>query len=147
MIGESARNLNIANPKNTVYDIKELLGKRFKTSEELVEKTKHYPFKVVAHKIDEDVFIPKVSVMYKGSEREYGIEEICGLILKKMKKHTQDFLGGKKVRHAVFTVPVDFTQEERDALAQAAKLAGMEVIQFLHEPTGKIHASILIYID
>lgn len=129
LIGEAAKNNAIANPKNTLYDVKRLIGRRY--SEVLQKDAKLFSYDL-ANK-DGRVY---VKVQRKpDAEPEYlSPEEVSAMILTKMKQIAETALG-QTVKYAVITVPAYFNDQQRQATADAGKIAGLEVLRILNEPT------------
>ncbi|CCK70926.1 Hsp70 family ATPase KAR2 KNAG_0F02620 [Huiozyma naganishii CBS 8797] len=128
LIGDAAKNQVAANPTNTVFDIKRLIGLKF--DDRSVQKDiKHLPFSVVNNKGK-----PAVEVKVKGELKQFSAEEISGMILGKMKQIAEDYLG-KKVTHAVVTVPAYFNDAQRQATKDAGTIAGLNVLRIVNEPT------------
>ncbi len=129
LIGNSAKNQITRNPENTIYDAKRLIGRNF--SDEIVQKDKKFwPFKLKANKKDK----PVISVKIKGEEKGFFPEQISALILKQLKKDAEDYLG-KEVKNAVITVPAYFNNSQRQSTIDAGRIAGLNVIRTINEPT------------
>ncbi|XP_023767677.1 heat shock 70 kDa protein 1 [Lactuca sativa] len=129
LVGDSAKNQAAYNPTNTIFDVKRLIGRR--ASDEIVQKDmKLWPFKVEAGSDDK----PKILVTYKGEEKEFSAEEISSMVLAKMKRVAETFLGSD-VEKAVITVPAHFNDSQRQSTKDAAKVAGLEVLRMINEPT------------
>ena len=129
LIGNSAKNQITRNPENTIYDAKRLIGRNF--SDEIVQKDKKFwPFKLKANKKDK----PVISVKIKGEEKGLFPEQISALILKQLKKEAEDYLG-KEVKNAVITVPAYFNNSQRQSTIDAGRIAGLNVIRTINEPT------------
>lgn len=128
LIGDAAKNQVAANPRNTVFDIKRLIGLKF--NDNTVQKDiQHLPYKIVNKEGK-----PAVEVTVKGEEKVFSPEEISGMILGKMKQIAEDYLG-KKVTHAVVTVPAYFNDAQRQATKDAGTIAGLNVLRIVNEPT------------
>jgi len=128
LVGDAAKNQAPSNPKNTIFDIKRLIGRRY--DEPAVQKDlKHFPFAVVSK--DNKPFV-KVNV--KGSEKTFSPEEISAMILQKMKNIAESYLG-KSVGHAVVTVPAYFSDAQRQATKDAGTIAGLNILRVINEPT------------
>ncbi|CAI4043751.1 hypothetical protein SKDZ_10G1790 [Saccharomyces kudriavzevii ZP591] len=128
LIGDAAKNQVAANPTNTIFDIKRLIGLKF--NDRSVQKDiKHLPFDVV----NKDGK-PVVEVSVKGEKKVFTPEEISGMILGKMKQIAEDYLG-TKVTHAVVTVPAYFNDAQRQATKDAGTIAGLNVLRIVNEPT------------
>ncbi|AYV80807.1 MAG: heat shock 70 kDa protein [Harvfovirus sp.] len=129
LIGEAAKNQASGNPENTIFDIKRLIGRKF-SDVGLQADLKHFPYKVVCVADDK----PMVEVKFMGETKRFSPEEISAMILGKMKKIAEDFLGFA-VRKAVVTVPAYFNDSQRQATKDAGVIAGLEVIRIINEPT------------
>ncbi|SCU86689.1 LAME_0D07250g1_1 [Lachancea meyersii CBS 8951] len=128
LIGDAAKNQVASNPHNTVFDVKRLIGLKY--SDDSVQKDiKHLPFNV----INKDGK-PAVQVTVKGAEKVFTPEEISAMILGKMKQIAEDYLG-KKVTHAVVTVPAYFNDAQRQATKDAGTIAGLNILRIVNEPT------------
>jgi L1 cell adhesion molecule like protein len=129
LVGDAARNQAAMNPKNTIYDAKRLIGRRF--SDKLVqEDMKLWPFTVQ----DDGTDKPKIKVQYKGEEKLFYPEEISAMVLTKMKETAEAYLG-EKVTDIVITVPSYFTDSARQATKDAGAIAGLNVLRIINEPT------------
>jgi heat shock protein 1/8 len=129
LIGESAKNQASANPTNTIYDAKRLIGRKF--SDATVQKDiKHYSFKVEGDKDDR----PQICVDYEGKPRRFSPEDISAAILTKMKQTAEAYIG-QPVGHAVVTVPAYFNDAQRQATKDAGAIAGLNVLRIINEPT------------
>ena len=122
LVGMVAKRQAITNPENTVYSIKRFMGRRLN---EVGDEMKMVPYKVVA-KGD------NVGVMAQG--KEYTAPEISAMILQKLKKAAEDYLG-QSVTEAVITVPAYFNDAQRQATKDAGKIAGLDVKRIVNEPT------------
>ncbi|CAH2355488.1 endoplasmic reticulum chaperone BiP [[Candida] railenensis] len=128
LIGDAAKNQAPSNVENTVFDIKRLIGLKY--SDDTVQKElKHLPYNIA--KKDGK---PVVKVEFNGEEKTFSPEEISGMILTKMKNIAEDYLG-KKVTHAVVTVPAYFNDAQRQATKDAGTIAGLNVLRIVNEPT------------
>ncbi len=125
LVGQTAKRQAIVNPENTLYSIKRFIGRRYEETE--VER-KMVPFKVVKGPVG-DVRI-KVPVTGK----EYSPQEISAMVLAKLKKDAEAYLG-EPVTQAVITVPAYFNDSQRQATKDAGKIAGLEVLRIINEPT------------
>lgn len=128
LIGDAAKNLAAANPKNTVFDAKRLIGRRF-TDSTVQSDMSHWPFKVV-----DDSGKPKIEVEYKGETKQFLPEEISAMVLTKMKMTAEAYLG-HEVKSAVITVPAYFNDAQRAATKDAGAIAGLTVLRIINEPT------------
>ena len=122
LVGQVAKRQAITNPENTVYSIKRFMGRRLN---EVGDEMKMVPYKVVA-KGD------NVGVMAQG--KEYTAPEVSAMILQKLKKAAEDYLG-QSVTEAVITVPAYFNDAQRQATKDAGKIAGLDVKRIVNEPT------------
>jgi len=128
LIGDAAKNQLTANPENTIYDAKRLIGREF--GDKTVQKDiKTFPFKVV-----EQSKKPHMQVQVSGETKTFAAEEISAMVLVKMKEVAEAYLG-KKVTHAVVTVPAYFNDGQRQATKDAGKIAGLNVMRIINEPT------------
>ncbi|VDK23866.1 unnamed protein product [Taenia asiatica] len=128
LIGEVAKRQEVINPFNTVFDVKRLIGRRFE--DEVVQGSmKRWPFKVINSKE-----IPKVEVQHCGKTKHFTAEQISSMVLSKMKEIAEAYLD-EKVTSAVITVPAYFNASQRQATIDAGKLAGLNVLRLINEPT------------
>ena len=128
LIGDAAKQQVARNPENSVFDAKRLIGRRF--DDPVVQSDqKHWPFKVVSHGNK-----PKVQVSYKGATKIYSPEEISSMVLQKMKETAEAYLG-QTVTNAVITVPAYFNDSQRQATKDAGRIAGLNVLRIINEPT------------
>ncbi|KAL0941730.1 hsp70-like protein [Colletotrichum truncatum] len=128
LVGDAAKNQAAANPYNTIFDIKRMIGQKF--SDKAVQSDiKHFPYKVV-----EKDGKPVVEVEVAGAPKRFTPEEISAMILGKMKEVAENYLG-KKVTHAVVTVPAYFNDNQRQATKDAGVIAGLNVLRIVNEPT------------
>jgi L1 cell adhesion molecule like protein len=128
LIGDAAKQLAAANPKNTVFDAKRLIGRRF-NDPTVVSDSKHWPFKIA----DVDGK-PKIEVVYKDEVKQFLPEEISAMVLTKMKQTAEAYLG-QEVKQAVITVPAYFNDAQRQATKDAGTIAGLQVLRIINEPT------------
>ena len=122
-VGEPAKRQAITNAKRTVYSIKRLMGESYTR---VTEEIKRLPYDVI--KGDNDT--PRVSI----GDRKYTPQEISAIILQKMKKTAEDYLG-QEVTEAVITVPAYFSDSQRQATKEAGEIAGLKVRRIINEPT------------
>ena len=122
-VGDPAKRQAITNPTKTVYSIKRFMGNKFS---EMSTEIGRVTYDVV--KGDNDT--PRVKI----DERLYSPQEISAIVLQKMKKTAEDYLG-TKVTEAVITVPAYFNDSERTATKEAGKIAGLDVKRIINEPT------------
>ncbi|XP_031259637.1 probable mediator of RNA polymerase II transcription subunit 37c [Pistacia vera] len=128
-IGDAAKNQVDVNPKNTVYDAKRLIGRRF-NDESVQRDIKLWPFKVV----DRDGGKPTIVIKSKGEEKLLAPELVSSMILSKMRQIAEDF-HGSTVKNAVITVPAYFNDSQRQATKDAGEIAGLNVLKIINEPT------------
>ncbi|GAU18977.1 hypothetical protein TSUD_178940 [Trifolium subterraneum] len=129
LIGEAAKNQAAANPQNTIFDAKRLIGRKF--SDEVVQKDINlWPFKVIAGTNNK----PLVSVQYKGQKKHLCAEEISSMVLTKMREIAEAYLESP-VKNAVITVPAYFNDFQRKATIDAGVIAGLDVMRIMCEPT------------
>src|SRR5437867_1780232 len=122
LVGQVAKRQAITNPENTVYSIKRFMGRRF---DEVTEEMKMVPYKVEREG-------DHVAVVAQG--KRYTPPQISALILQKLKKAAEDYLG-EKVTEAVITVPAYFNDAQRQATKDAGQIAGLDVMRIINEPT------------
>lgn len=125
LVGQTAKRQAVTNPEKTVFEAKRLIGRKM-GSKEVSEFVKVAPFKISESK-NGDAWI-------KVSDRDYSPQEISALVLQKMKKTAEDYLG-EPVTEAVVTVPAYFNDAQRQATKDAGKIAGLEVKRIINEPT------------
>jgi len=128
LIGDAAKNQLTSNPENTVFDIKRLIGRDW-SDKGVQSDLKYFPFKVV-----EKDTKPFVRVEVNGKDKTFAPEEISSMVLIKMKETAEAYLG-KKVTHAVVTVPAYFNDAQRQATKDAGSIAGLNVMRIINEPT------------
>jgi len=128
MIGDAAKNQLTSNPKNTIFDAKRLIG-RLWAEKSVQEDIKFYPFKVTDLNGK-----PNIQAKVKGEVTNFTPEEISAMVLTKMKETAEAYLG-KKVTHAVVTVPAYFNDAQRASTKDAGTIAGLEVMRIINEPT------------
>ena len=123
LVGQVAKRQAITNPENTVYSIKRFMGRRH---DEVQSEIKTVPYKVVAG--------PHGDARVVALGKEYSPPEISAMILQKMKDAAEQYLG-EKITQAVITVPAYFNDSQRQATKDAGKIAGLEVLRIVNEPT------------
>jgi molecular chaperone DnaK len=129
LVGQVAKRQAVTNPKQTIFSIKRLMGRRFS---EVQEEVKRLPYKVVEG--------PNGMAAVEIQGKRYSPPEISAMILQKMKQTAEDYLGNT-VEKAVVTVPAYFNDSQRQATKDAGKIAGLDVVRIINEPT----ASALAY--
>src|SRR5918999_1085189 len=122
LVGQVAKRQAVTNPENTVFSIKRFMGRRF---DEVSEEMKMVPYTVTAAGND---------VRVKALDKEYAPPEISAMILQKLKQAAEEYLG-QSVTKAVITVPAYFNDAQRQATKEAGKIAGLEVMRIVNEPT------------
>jgi len=131
MVGQVARRQAITNPDNTIFSVKRLMGRRF-TDPEVAKARKVLPYKIIEHS-NGDAWVSM-------GGRDYSPPEISAMILQKIKADAEAYLGDT-VTQAVITVPAYFNDSQRQATKDAGRIAGLEVLRIINEPT----ASALAY--
>ena len=122
-VGEPARRQAATNPQNTIFNIKRLMGRTYEQVKDLKR-----PYKIVDSKGRAAVEI---------NDRVYSPEEISAMIIQKMKKTAEDYLG-TDVTKAIITVPAHFNSDERESTRIAGEIAGLEVLRVIAEPTAAV---------
>ena len=125
MVGWVARRQAVTNPENTVFSIKRLMGRKFKDAE-VQHAMKRLPYKVVEAK-NGDAWVEM-------GDKQYSPPEISAMILQKLKTDAEAYLG-EPVKQAVITVPAYFNDSQRQATKDAGRIAGLEVLRIINEPT------------
>ncbi|MGH9355527.1 MAG: molecular chaperone DnaK [Terriglobia bacterium] len=123
LVGQTAKRQAITNPENTIYSIKRFMGRRYS---EVQSEIKMVPYKVTE--------APNGELRVQAQGKEYSPPEISALILQKMKDAAEQYLG-EKVTQAVITVPAYFNDSQRQATKDAGRIAGLEVLRIVNEPT------------
>lgn len=129
LVGEPAKRQAVTNPQNTIFSIKRFMGRKF---DEVSDEMTKVPYKVI--KGENDVARVEITDPATGQQRIYSPQEISSMILQKMKKTAEDYLG-EPVKEAVITVPAYFNDAQRQATKDAGKIAGLEVKRIINEPT------------
>lgn len=124
LVGQVARRQQVTNPKNTIYEVKRLIGRNFD------DKEVQRDLKLMGYEIIKS----KSGVKVKMGDKEYSPEEVSAMILAKLKADAESFLG-EPVTEAVITVPAYFDDSQRHATKDAGKIAGLEVKRIINEPT------------
>ena len=130
LVGDAAKNQITRNPTNTVFDAKRLIGRKYE-DREVQEDIKLWPFKVVK---DPKSDRPQIVITYQKQEKKFFAEEISAMVLQKLKKTAEDFLG-KDVKDAIVTVPAYFNDSQRQATKDAGTISGLNVLRIINEPT------------
>jgi molecular chaperone DnaK len=125
LVGQLAKRAHVTNAKNTIYSTKRLMGRKF-SDPEVKNMMEHCPFEIISGS-NGDAWI-------KVHDKEMSVEEIASIILQKMKKTAEDYLG-EEVTEAVITVPAYFDDAQRQATRDAGKIAGLEIKRIVNEPT------------
>ncbi len=123
LVGQIAKRQAITNPQNTVYSIKRFMGRKYS---EVQSEIKTVPYKVVEG--------PNGDARVRIEDKEYTPPEISAMILQKMRQTAEDYLG-EKVTQAIVTVPAYFNDSQRQATKDAGRIAGLEVLRIINEPT------------
>lgn len=123
LVGQVAKRQAVTNPENTVYSIKRFMGRRY---EEVNEEMKMVPYKVVRD--------DSGGVRVKTRDKEFSPPEISAMVLQKLKKSAEEYLG-EKITDAVITVPAYFNDSQRQATKDAGTIAGLNVRRIINEPT------------
>jgi len=130
LVGLLAKRQAVTNPENTIFSVKRLIGRRY--SDEEVQKAKKFlPFKLVPGEHTD------VKIEAKG--KAYSPQEISAMVLQKLKKSAEDHIG-EKINDAVITVPAYFNDNQREATKSAGKVAGLNVLRIINEPTAAAFA-------
>jgi len=125
LVGQPAKRQAVTNPSNTLFAIKRLIGRNF--SDPVVEKDRHMvPYEIVKG--------PTGDAWVKAQGKDYSPQQVSAFILQKMKESAEQHLG-EKVEKAVITVPAYFNDAQRQATKDAGKIAGLEVLRIINEPT------------
>jgi len=122
-VGDPAKRQAITNPKNTIFSIKRFMGE---TYDQVLKEVKRVPFDAVKG----DNNTPRIKI----GDRKYSPQEISAMILQKMKKTAEDYLG-QEITEAVITVPAYFSDSQRQATKEAGEIAGLKVKRIINEPT------------
>jgi molecular chaperone DnaK len=123
LVGPLAKRQAITNPENTVYSIKRFMGRRYN---EIEKETARFPFKIVQHE-NGDAWV-------EVSGKQYSPPEMSAMILQYLKQSAEAYLG-EKITKAVITVPAYFNDSQRQATKDAGRIAGLEVLRIINEPT------------
>ena len=123
LVGQVAKRQAVTNPENTIFSIKRFMGRKF---DEVASESARVPYKVVRAD-NGDVWV-------EARERKYSPPEVSAMVLQKLKQAAEDYLG-EKVTDAVITVPAYFNDTQRQATKDAGKIAGLNVLRIINEPT------------
>ncbi len=127
IVGDAAKRQAVTNPRNTVYSVKRFMGRKF---DEVQEELKRVPYKVVRAANGDAA----IEVEVDGKPKQFTPPEISAMILAKLKADAETRLG-EKVNEAVITVPAYFNDSQRQATKDAGRIAGLEVLRIINEPT------------
>ncbi len=133
LVGDAAKNQVAMNPTNTIFDAKRLIGRKFSDAA-IQEDMRHWPFRVVSES-DKPMF----EVVHEGETRKFSPEQISSMVLSKMKQIASSYLG-QPVTDAVITVPAYFNDAQRQATKDAGRIAGLNVLRIINEPTAAAFA-------
>jgi molecular chaperone DnaK len=133
LVGQIAKRQAVTNPQNTIFSIKRFMGRKF-TDPEVQRSIKMVPYRVSE--------APNGDVRVKMGDRDYSPPEVSAMILQKLKADAEAKLG-EKVTEAVITVPAYFNDAQRQATKDAGKIAGLEVLRIINEPTAASLAYVL----
>jgi molecular chaperone DnaK len=125
LVGQIAKRQAITNPFNTIFAIKRLIGRKY-DSEEVARAKQVLPYQIVQ--------APNGDVKVKIRDREYSPEEVSAFVLMEIKGFAEDFLG-EPITEAIITVPAYFNDSQRQATRDAGKIAGLDVLRIINEPT------------
>jgi len=123
LVGQVAKRQAVTNPSNTIFSIKRFMGRKF---DEVEQEAKNFPYKVVAG--------DNGNAVVEMNGKKYTPQEVSAMVLTKMKKTAEDYLG-EKITDAVITVPAYFNDSQRQATKDAGKIAGLNVKRIINEPT------------
>jgi molecular chaperone DnaK len=127
VVGDAAKRQAVTNSRNTIYSVKRFMGRKF---DEVQEEIKRVPYKVVKAKNGDAA----VEVEVDGKPKQFSPQEISAMILSKLKADAETRLG-EKITQAVITVPAYFNDSQRQATKDAGKIAGLDVLRIINEPT------------
>ena len=128
IIGDAAKNQANANPENSIYDAKRLIGRDF--NDPVVQaEIKLFPFKIINNNNK-----PEIQVEYKNENKQFKPEEVSSMVLGYMKEQAENYLG-ETITDAVVTVPAYFNDSQRQATKDAGQIAGLNVLRIINEPT------------
>ena len=129
LVGDAAKNQSTMNPKNTVYDAKRLIGRKFNDAV-VQDDIKLWSFNVTGDSNNK----PLINVKYKNEDKQFHPEEISAMVIQRLKETTESFLG-HPLKKVVITVPAYFNDSQRQATKDAGAIAGLEVLRIINEPT------------
>ena len=127
LVGQAAKRQGVVNPKNTIYSVKRFMGRKY---DEVEQERKRVPYHVVKGANGDAA----IEVEVEGKKKTFSPPEISAMILAKMKADAEAYLG-EKIEKAVITVPAYFNDSQRQATKDAGKIAGLDVIRIINEPT------------
>ena len=130
LVGLLAKRQAVTNPENTIFSVKRLIGRRY-NDEEVQRAKKYLPFKLVSG--------GHTDVKIEAKGKGYSPQEISAMVLQKLKKSAEDHIG-EKIDDAVITVPAYFDDNQREATKNAGKIAGLNVLRIINEPTAAAFA-------
>src|SRR5262249_55046672 len=125
LVGKTARNQAVVNPENTIFSVKRFMGRKY-SDPAVQETTKRIPYKVSA--------APNGDARVHMGGKDYSPPEVSAMILQKLKADAEAYLG-ETVDKAVITVPAYFNDAQRNATKDAGRIAGLEVMRIINEPT------------
>src|SRR5204862_6704260 len=123
LVGQVAKRQAVTNPENTIYSIKRFMGRKY---DEVKSETSRVSYKVVA--------ASNGDARVEARARKYSPPEMSAMVLQKLKQAAEDYLG-EKISDVVITVPADFNDAQRQATKDAGKIAGLNVLRIINEPT------------
>ena len=129
LVGEPAKNQSTMNPKNTVYDAKRLIGRKF-DDPSVASDSKLWSFKVTKDSNNK----PLINVKHKNEDVQFHPEQISAMVIQRLKETTEAYIG-KELKKVVITVPAYFNDSQRQATKDAGAIAGLEVLRIINEPT------------
>ena len=129
LVGEPAKNQSTMNPKNTVYDAKRLIGRKF-DDPSVANDSKLWSFKVTKDANNK----PLINVKHKNEDVQFHPEQISAMVIQRLKETTESYIG-KELKKVVITVPAYFNDSQRQATKDAGTIAGLEVLRIINEPT------------
>ena len=130
--GEEAEEYLVKNYESSIYAIKRFIGRNFKDKKQNLQneiKEQNFPFNIVNQNN-----IPKVEIVKNNKKHYFSLEQISSFVIKKMVQSAEEYLN-KRVKKLVISIPHNFSEEQRNSTIEAAKLAGIEVLRTIHEPT------------